>query len=90
MLPPQLFARILEKVNSWTGQLKPVRPTAEQVPLQELAKPEPSVTGEDPYLSLPWKQSQKKQNLGTILATAEVLETRLPENSTTASKNGKP
>jgi hypothetical protein len=46
---------------------KPVQP---QVP----AKSEhPPISGDDPYASLPWRQSQKKQNLSTIRVTPEIL-----------------
>jgi len=36
-------------------------------------KPE-AITADDHYESLPWKQSQKKSNLATILVTQEILE----------------
>jgi hypothetical protein len=52
--------------------------SSEGTRLQEnRAKPEPTIGKEDPYLALPWKQSQKKQNLGTIHVTAEILENPL-------------
>ena len=87
--PEDAYTRILEKVNGWTSQLKPAKPTTttiEQVPALEPAKdlgsskgtkPQPTVTDEDRYLALPWKQSQKKPNLGTILVTPEILENSL-------------
>jgi len=31
----------------------------------------------DPYATLPWKQSLKKQNLGTLLVTPKLLENPL-------------
>ncbi len=34
----------------------------------------PSISSEDRYLTLPWKQSQKRQDLGTIMVTTELLE----------------
>ena len=46
--------------------------TLDSIEVPEPAKPQ--LTVEDRYLSLPWKQSQKKQNLGTILVTTELLE----------------
>jgi hypothetical protein len=33
----------------------------------------PMITGDDPYASLPWKQSAKRQNLCTIHVTPETL-----------------
>ena len=43
---------------------------------QQLKPPEPrpTISGEDPYLSLPWKQSLKKSNLGTLLVTTELIQ----------------
>ena len=61
-------------LNDWTAQLKPTKP-ATQVP--EPAKPQPTISDEDRYLSLPWKQSLKKTNLGTVLVTTELLENPL-------------
>jgi hypothetical protein len=40
-------------------------------------KTELTIGKEDHYLTLPWKQSQKKQNLGTILVTTELLQNPL-------------
>lgn len=80
------YKTVLEKVNGWTSQLKPTKPKVDGTPTlqptkevlaEELLKPQPSVTSEDHYLSLPWKQSQKKQNLATILVTKELLENPL-------------
>ena len=84
--PEDAYTRILEKVNGWTSQLKPANPKVEShstlqpakvVLAEEPLKPQPSVTVEDPYLALPWKQSQKKQTLATILVTPELLQNPL-------------
>ena len=57
-----------------TDQLKPTKPATRAAQVPEHAKPQPTISGEDRYLSLPWKQSLKKSNLGTVLVTTEVLE----------------
>ncbi|MGA2785300.1 MAG: hypothetical protein ABSF09_11440 [Candidatus Bathyarchaeia archaeon] len=91
--PEDAYARIMQKVDGWTSQLKPA---TVPVTKAEPAKPttpqpsrspnsivttnttrEPTIDKEDPYLALPWKQSQKKQNLGTILVTPKLLENPL-------------
>ena len=62
-------------LDGWTAQFKPAKPASPgnaQTP--EPAKPQPTISSEDRYLSLPWKQSLKKSNLGTILVTTELLE----------------
>lgn len=62
-------------LDGWTAQLKPTNPVSygnSQTPAS--AKSQPTISEEDRYLSLPWKQSQKKPNLGTILVTTELLE----------------
>jgi len=61
-------------LNDWTDQLKPIKPVAPTAQVPEPANPQPTISGEDRYLSLPWKQSLKKSNLGTILVTTELLE----------------
>lgn len=44
----------------------------------KLAEPaKPTLSGEDRYLALPWKRSLKKQNLGTILVSMELLQNPL-------------
>jgi hypothetical protein len=62
-------------LDGWTAQFKPAKPASPgnaQTP--EPAKPQPTISSEDRYLSLPWKQSLKKSNLRTILVTTELLE----------------
>ena len=61
-------------LNDWTTQLKPTKPAAPAAQVPEPAKPQPTISGEDRYLSLPWKQSLEKSNLGTVLVTTELLE----------------
>jgi len=58
-------------LNDWTTQLKPTKHAAPATKVSEPAKPQPTISGEDRYLSLPWKQ---KSNLGSILVTTELLE----------------
>jgi hypothetical protein len=75
--PDIAYARILEKVDAWTSQLKPGKSTvsAAQQPARSPGATEgPTIRSEDPYFSLPWKQSQKKSNLATIRVTTELLE----------------
>jgi hypothetical protein len=61
-------------LNDWTTQLKPTKHAAPATKVSEPAKPKPTISGEDRYLSLPWKQSLEKSNLGTVLVTTELLE----------------
>jgi hypothetical protein len=106
--PEDAYARIMQKVDGWTSQLKPAKPTTNTVvkpvaPVAQSAilpsepvkpigmevphptkpqfitcdKSEPTVTGQDHYLELPWKQSQKKQTLATIHVTPELLQNPL-------------
>ncbi|MGA2785859.1 MAG: hypothetical protein ABSF09_14310 [Candidatus Bathyarchaeia archaeon] len=75
--PEDAYTRIMQKVDGWTSQLKPTKPEQHTTSL-EPAKPQPTtVTVEDRYLTLPWKQSMKKQNLGTIHVTPELLQNPL-------------
>lgn len=81
----------MQKVDGWTSRLKPAKSAIttksesaatltaklEGTANPQPAKPEPTIGKEDPYLALSWKQSQKKQNLGTILVTKEILENPL-------------
>jgi hypothetical protein len=62
--PEDAYARILQKVDGWTKQLKPVKTAPEIVKTSQAAQP--AIRTDDPYLSLPWKQSQKRAILGTI------------------------
>jgi len=64
-------------LNDWTAQLKLTKPAAPATQLPEPAKPQPTISDEDRYLSLSWKQSLKKTNLGTIFVTTELLENPL-------------
>jgi hypothetical protein len=61
-------------LNDWTVRLKPTKPAAPAAQVPEPAKSQPTISSEDRYLSLPWKQSLKKSNLATILVTTELLE----------------
>ena len=85
--PEDTYARIMQKVDGWTSQLKPAKPPAAptQPPSssagtklrQDGTKSELTIGKEDPYLTLPWKQSQKKQTLATIHVTPELLQNPL-------------
>jgi hypothetical protein len=46
--------------------------TLDSIRVPDPYKPQPTI--EDRYLPLAWKQSQKKQNLATIMVTKELLE----------------
>ena len=65
---------VQSSLDGWAAQLKPTRPAAPAAQVPEPAKPQPTISGEDRYLSLPWKQSLKKSNLGTVLVTTDLLE----------------
>jgi hypothetical protein len=77
--PDEAYARVLGKVDGWTKQLKPTKVTGPvETGIVKTSEVVISViTAEDPYLTLPWKQSMKKQNLGTIMVTPQALENPL-------------
>jgi hypothetical protein len=75
------YKTVCAKVNEWASQLKPEKPSvpkemskspgpATQAPVN----PQPVINEQDPYKDLPWRQSQKKTNLATILISDELLQ----------------
>jgi hypothetical protein len=62
----------LEAAMSAPAIQKPAE-TAEPAQPQAPVNRPPIISGDDPYASLPWKQSAKRQNLCTIHVTPEIL-----------------
>jgi hypothetical protein len=62
----------LEAAMNVAGQ-QPEKAATGPKPTQSQEPANPVITGDDPYASLPWRQSQKKQNLSTIRVTPEIL-----------------
>ena len=51
--PEDAYARILEKVNSWTKELTPAKSSGPVGPATQPVNTQPSITSKDCYLSLP-------------------------------------